>query len=258
MTRFRLSDFPRGFSYLFIGRKMLRKYPDLSRIWRIPIVLTSLSLLASVMLSVRYHDDLLAWIWQAPAGEGALITLLSALYVVVRVAAFLLTLGSLLFACILLSSWFAAPFNDALSEALEARETGVPGKAFSIRQLLRDLGRTLRIEAFKLLLFGSVMLPLAFGSWLIPGAGQVAYAVFGSLFTATYLAIDYIDWPASRRGLGLRERMALFLRRPWLMLGFGTAVWLCLFVPLLNVAFMPIAVAGGTRLFLDLESEPQS
>jgi uncharacterized protein involved in cysteine biosynthesis len=30
---------------------------------------------------------------------------------------------------------------------------------------------------------------------------------------------------------------------------------MCLFVPLLNLAFMPLAVAGGTRLFLDLERE---
>jgi uncharacterized protein involved in cysteine biosynthesis len=38
------------------------------------------------------------------------------------------------------------------------------------------------------------------------------------------------------------------------MLGFGFAVWACLFVPLLNLVFMPLSVAGGTLLFLDLEA----
>ena len=41
---------------------------------------------------------------------------------------------------------------------------------------------------------------------------------------------------------------------------FGTGVWLFLFVPLVNLLFMPAAVAGGTLLFLELEraAEPAS
>jgi len=35
--------------------------------------------------------------------------------------------------------------------------------------------------------------------------------------------------------------------------GFGTGVWILLFVPLVNLFFMPAAVAGGTMLFLGLE-----
>ena len=37
--------------------------------------------------------------------------------------------------------------------------------------------------------------------------------------------------------------------------GFGTGVWLFLFIPLLNLLFMLAAVAGGTLMFLDLEGE---
>jgi uncharacterized protein involved in cysteine biosynthesis len=40
------------------------------------------------------------------------------------------------------------------------------------------------------------------------------------------------------------------------MLGLGAAIWALLFVPLLNVLFMPAAVAGGTLLFLDLHPAP--
>ena len=42
------------------------------------------------------------------------------------------------------------------------------------------------------------------------------------------------------------------------MFGFGTGVWLFLFIPLVNLLFMPAAVAGGTLLFLDLEGEGTS
>ena len=58
---------------------------------------------------------------------------------------------------------------------------------------------------------------------------------------------------AARRGWPIRARLGLLGRHPWLMFGFGLAVWGCLFVPLLNLAFMPLSVAGGTLLFLDLE-----
>jgi uncharacterized protein involved in cysteine biosynthesis len=32
-------------------------------------------------------------------------------------------------------------------------------------------------------------------------------------------------------------------------------VWLFLFIPLVNLLFMPAAVAGGTLLFLDVEAK---
>jgi len=149
----------------------------------------------------------------------------------------------------------AAPFNDALSEAIEERETRQASRPFSLPRMLSDLVRTLRIEILKLSVFAAIMMPLTIFSWLVPGVGHAVAAVVGSLFTASYLAIDYIDWPASRRGFGVRQRLSFFSQQPWLMLGFGVAVWGCLFVPILNIAFMPIAVAGGTRLFLDLEAE---
>ncbi len=258
MARIRLSDLPRGFSYAFTGVRILRKYPGLARLWVVPILLTLLSLVASVVLSIRYHDDLLALLWQAPVGEGFVQLLLQGLYWLLRAIAFCITLGSLVLVCIVLSMLAAAPFNDALSEAIEIRETNRTGQPFSLAEVLRGVWRTLRIETVKLLWFAAIMLPLALLSLFVPGIGQAVYAVVGTLFTVAYFAFDYTDWPASRRGLGFRSRMRLFLQRPGLMLGFGAAVWLCLFVPLLNVAFMPIAVAGGTRLFLDLESEPQS
>ncbi|HVZ35853.1 MAG TPA: EI24 domain-containing protein, partial [Polyangiaceae bacterium] len=111
-----------------------------------------------------------------------------------------------------------------------------------------------RLELFKLALYAGVMGPLWVASWLVPGAGQALYAGFAWLFTSFYFALDYVDWPASRRGLDVRQRLSLLGVRPLTTLGFGCGVAACLFVPLLNLFFMPLAVAGGTRLFLDLSS----
>ena len=252
------SEFLRGLGYAFRGAAILRRNPGLARYWTVPIVVTGLSLLSSLVLAVRYHDDLLNLVWQLPEGHDWMAELSRGLYWLARGASFVISLVVLGLLSVLLSMLMAAPFNDALSEAIEERETGKASPPFSLPRVLSDLVRTLRVELFKMTVFAAVMVPLTVLSWAVPCVGHVALAVVGSLFTAVYFAVDYIDWPASRRGLGVRQRLSIFSRRPWLMLGFGVAVWGCLFVPLLNLLFMPIAVAGGTRLFLDLEGELHS
>ena len=87
----------------------------------------------------------------------------------------------------------------------------------------------------------------------MPGDGQVVYTVFAFGLTATYFALDYIDWPASRRDRAVRERLRMVRRHLPTMLGFGTGVWVLLFIPFVNLFFMPAAVAGGTLLFLDVD-----
>jgi CysZ protein len=251
-------DFFRGFAYAVTGFRLLRKYPELARYWLVPIVLTLLALCASFALALRYYDDALALLWHPPDGSGGWASLEAALYWLARGVSFVLTLAALGLCAVVLSTLLAAPFNDALSEAVEERETGRPSPPFSLRRVFKDTLRTVIIEAFKLFALASFLLPLAVLGWLVPGVGHALYVAVAWLLTSFFFALDYIDWPAARRGIGVRQRLGLFSERPWLMLGFGAAVWGCLFVPVLNVAFMPIAVAGGTRLFLDLESELQA
>jgi CysZ protein len=247
-------DFLRGLTYPLRGLVILRRHPGLKRYWLPPILLTALALIASIYFAAHYHDDALALIWPQPDVGSWDQAMLRGLYWIVRVLALLFGIGFAMLMTVVLANLFAAPFNDALSEAVEVLETGRPAPAFSLGRTLRDLGRSLRLELIKLCVYAAVMGPLLVLSWMLPGIGQLLYIVFASLFTAMYFAIDYVDWPASRRGLGWRARLGLLRTRPLLMLGFGFAVSVCLFVPLLNLCFMPFAVAGGTRLFLDLES----
>jgi CysZ protein len=242
----------RGLVYPLRGFAILRRHPGLARYWLPPIVITFVALVASFVLTLAYSDDLTNMIWKPAAQVGATGFLVDVAHALLHALSFVFGLGLLVVVCIALSSILAAPFNDALSEAIEVRETGAPAPPFSLAKLLRDLGRTVRLEVTKLFIYLAVMGPLLLASWLLPGVGQVLYVLFGTLFTSAYFAFDFIDWPASRRGLGFRERARLLTDHPLRTLGFGFAVWACLFVPLLNLAFMPLAVAGGTRLFLDL------
>jgi CysZ protein len=248
-------DLFRGFAYPLRGFAILRRHPGLAKYWLPPIFITFVALVASLVLSIAYSDDVTALLWNPPERAGAAGFLVDVAHGLLHALSFLLGLGLRVVVCIALSTLLAAPFNDALSEAIEVRETGATAPPFTLARLMRDLGRTLRLELTKLSIYVAVMGPLLVASWLVPGVGQVLYVLFGTLFTSAYFAFDYIDWPASRRGLGFRERARLLADHPLRALGFGFAVWLCLFVPLLNLAFMPLAVAGGTRLFLDVAGD---
>jgi len=247
------ADLFRGFAYPLRGIAFIRQQPDLARYWLPPIVIMFCALVLSLVLAGHYHDDLVRWLWAEPSGQDWLARFLAFLHSALEAVAFLLLAALLISLCATLSTVIAAPFNDALSEATEQRESGHTMPAFQWSRAFRDAGRSVRIELVKLLCYLAVMGPLFVLSWLVPGVGQIVYAVFGGFFTTLYFALDYIDWPASRRGHGIRQRLALVRKRPWLMLGFGAAVWMLMLIPFVNLCFMPAAVVGGTRLFRDHE-----
>jgi CysZ protein len=248
----RIPAFFRGIGYTVRGYRIVRRYPELARYWVWPIVLTFGALSSGLYAAVRVHDDVTTWLWSDPAQLGTLGTALGALHWLLQALVFVVAAGFAIVLASAASSVIAAPFNDALSEAVERREGGARAAPFAWTRVVRDVARTVRIEAFKLALYLLVLVPSWLASFLVPGVGHALHLVFSALVTAFYLAIDYVDWPASRRGFGLRERLALFQRQPVLMLGFGFSLSILLFVPFLNLFLMPIAVAGGTRLFLDL------
>jgi CysZ protein len=152
-----------------------------------------------------------------------------------------------------LSTLVAAPFNDLLSEEVEHLVLGTEGGKFSWKLLLRDTLRTIGLEALKWTLYAVVMGALFVLGLFIPVIGSAVSSVIGFSFTTLYLAVDFIDWPASRRDRDIRYRFEMLKEHFWAMFGFGTGVWLLLFVPLVNLLFLPAAVAGGTLLYLDLE-----
>ena len=244
----------RGLTFPFRGvRVVYLKKPGLIRYWGIPIFVTLLAIGGIFWGSFAVHAAIVDAIWTAPTSAGFWAGVARFFHSVLEwIVAITVALGGLVVLS-LVTNVIAAPFNDALSEAVERLETGKEGTKFSLRVMFRDLVRTVGLELTKLALYVAIMGPLFLLSLLLPAVGQILYSVFGFIVTAIYFAIDYIDWPASRRNRGLRYRFSVLRRNFWPMFGFGTGVWLFLFVPFVNLLFMPAAVAGGTLLFLELE-----
>lgn len=241
--------FSKGFAYPLRGWRFLFAHPSLIRFWIWPIFITFVCLVGVGYGAWHLHEDVVNLFWSAPDGDGWLASVLAFLR-----GALSFVMGILLFAfglvlVVLIASPIAAPFNDALSQAVEKVEAGNEAPPFALGAVLRDLLRTVAFEAGYI----GIMLTTFVLSLVVPVLGPAVHTVFGFVVTASYWALSYIDWPAARRGLSLGRRIGLVRAQFVTMFGFGCAVWLMLFVPLLNLFFMPAAVAGGTLLVLDLE-----
>lgn len=255
--------FARGLSYALRGARFVYfQHPKLARYWLFPIVITAFALVSVFYGAGTLYDDLGGALWslfpdswnEATGFVGGLLTALR--WLIQLVSGVLITLFGLVLV-FLLSSVVAAPFNDALSEAVEHILTGGAPPPFSFKRMMSDIVSAIRLELLKVLLYTAIIGPMFLASFFIPGIGQVISLV-GFALTAIYLGVDYIDWPAARRDWAVRDRVAFTRRQLAAVAGFGTGVWVLLFIPLVNLFFMPAAVAGGTMLFVDLASSPSS
>ncbi len=141
----------------------------------------------------------------------------------------------------------AAPFNDVLSEHVEALRLGTPAPPFSLRTLLSDaafsIGQELRRMLVLLLLY-ALALPLHF----IPVIGTLLWGWIGLLI----LAMDMIDIPLARNRFTVRDRLRVVRANVLVCTGFGAACAALLWAPLLQFVCLPAAVVGGTLLYADL------
>jgi CysZ protein len=249
--------FARGLSFALRGARFVYvQHPKLARYWVFPILITGLALVAVFYGAGNYYDDLGGAVWslfpeswnEATGWLGGLLRAFR--WLIELTAGIVITLLGLVLVLVL-SSVVAAPFNDALSEAVELILTGESAPPFSFSRMLADIVRTLRLELLKVLVYLAVVGPMFVASFVIPGVGQVISLV-GFALTAAYLGIDYVDWPAARRNWSVGDRVAFARRELPAVAGFGTGVWVLLFIPLVNLFFMPAAVAGGTMLFVAL------
>ena len=244
-----------GLRYPFQGMRLVyREHTDLWRIWIWPIALTFLALGTAYVGSFLGYDDFVEWLWPVPDGEGFWQGLLRALHALVELLFLVLLLGLSSVLGLGLASVLAIPFNDRLSREIETRLRGLPAGDAGVGLGL-DLARTVALELGKLFLWLVLTLMVFVGGQLVPVVGQVAAPALSFVLGALYLAFDHVDLPAGRHGWRTGRRFGLLVRHFGTMLGFGAGLFVLFFVPVLNLFFMPAAVAGGTKLFLERFSD---
>ncbi|MBQ0947981.1 EI24 domain-containing protein [Streptomyces anthocyanicus] len=247
-----MRDLGAGFGHLLKGQRWVARHGRSYGFGLVPGLIT-LVLYAGVLVALAlWGEDFVAWVtpfaddWSSPwlgLFRGFLTAVLFALALLLAVLTF--TAVTLL---------VGQPFYEALSERVD-RDVSPDGTApESPLPLWRELwisGRdSLRILV-RALLWGVLLFALGF----IPVVGQTVVPVIGFFVTGFFLTEELASVALQRRGVELRERLALLRSRRMLVWGFGTPLGVSFLVPFVAVFLMPGAVAGATLLARELLGE---
>lgn len=155
-------------------------------------------------------------------------------------------LGAVIVSKALILPIVAGPFMEMLSERIEALVTGAAPSSRTFREELGDAlpaawrgVSTLLYRLGILLLFAPLL--------LIPGIGVILYLV-----PSAYVeALNGLDVTFGRKRMDLAAKRAWLRARRGSAIGFGAAILLGNFVPIVGaLAVVPAAAAGGTLLFV--------
>ncbi|MBU2549917.1 MAG: sulfate transporter CysZ [Proteobacteria bacterium] len=239
-----------GMLAIWRGAGFLAGHPRLLPFALIPVLINVVLFALFFYMSLSYFshwlDSLIpqseTWYWIA------LIYLLTIIVIV-------LLLLIIAFTFTILANIIASPFNDALSAKTEVLASGVDtGAPFSLVGIIKETGRTI-IEELKKLLFYGVVVGLLFLLNLIPVLGQTLWGILFMLFTVIWLGLSFLDYALARHGFRFRAKLGFVRRNLFPVLGYGAGVFAGLLIPVFNLAIIPIAVVGGTLLYLELRDD---
>ncbi len=230
-----------GLGLCFRAAALIVRTPKLLALSLLSAVVTGATLVGVGVGAWALGQRLAEWLvggdgWRHVAAVGLGVVLFLALFVV----------GALTAPNLLL-----APLQDPLSEATEARCGDFTPPASTVGALVRGTVESLKHTLLRLGLM-ALGLVVLFPLNLVPGAGSALWLVLSSVWTMFWLAVEHLSGPMARHLRPFGEVVAALRRRPALALGFGGALWLMLWVPVVNFFLLPVAVVAGTLLFRGL------
>jgi CysZ protein len=243
-SRSSTSDFFRGLRLPFRGFGLIFKTSKLRVLTLISAVVTVVTLGIVAWLVAAYGDDLLALVWKYPD---------TWMRYVWKLARFLISVLLFVVGANILPALVLAPLQDPLSEATEELCGDFQSPPFTLANLSKGLSTSVghTVARIGILLLGQLLL---FPINLLPGIGSIIWTVLASLWTIGWLATEYLDAPMARNFYRFGDVRRVVMKRLPLCMGFGTAVYVLLWVPVLNFFFIPAAVVGGTLLYRGLRA----
>lgn len=231
-----------GFSYVYKGGKLLASMRSSWSLLVAPVLVNAMLFLFFIFLSAWALRGTFASTNPSNWWQVVLVVL-----VVVALIGAILFIGSALF--VFFGSIISAPFYDTLAQQTTRRLGGVvedhPWWSHvwpSVKHGAKKLWWYLLIQAGLIILY------------VVPGLfGPIAFVTLGYIATAFFLALDFLDFSFDFHGWTFEERRHWCLSHKGLVLGFGSAVFLGLGIPVLNLFIPPMAVVGAVMLFTEQE-----
>ncbi|MFB7085594.1 EI24 domain-containing protein [Streptomyces sp. NPDC056296] len=247
-----MRDLGAGFGHLLKGQRWVARHGKSYGFGLLPGLITLVLYAAALVGLALWGTDFVAWAtpfaddWSSPwlgLFRGFLTAVLFALALLLAVLTF--TAVTLL---------VGQPFYESLSERVD-RDVSPDGTApESNLPLWRELWISGR-DSLRILLRALVWGVLLFALGFIPVVGQTVVPVIGFFVTGFFLTEELASVALQRRGVELRDRLALLRSRKMLVWGFGTPLSVSFLVPFVAVFLMPGAVAGATLLARELLGE---
>jgi len=240
-----------GFIYPFKGFRFLISSPRLIALAAIPVAINTL---LYAFFAWYVYSRFGRWVEALTANGDAWYWAVLHYILIVFVSLFLIVF--IFYTFTMVGNLILAPFNEVISEKVEAlySEGTARDTAFSIGLLLKDMGRSYKAEAGRLILYLSGFLLLLLLN-LIPLAGQALYAFSIILYTFFFLCWEFLDYSMERCKLSFGDKKKLAFSNPALFLSFGAGAALLLFIPFLNLTAIPVCVTGATLLFSDMKKQ---
>ncbi|MFE9340333.1 EI24 domain-containing protein [Streptomyces sp. NPDC007063] len=243
-----MRDLGAGLRYLGRGQRWVLTHGRWFGFGLLPALIT-LVLYAAALTALAFSaDDLAAWSTPFADDWDATGRALTRGVFAVMLWCAVLMLAVVTFAAVTLL--IGDPFYEKLSERVEESAGGLPEQVVD-QPLWRELWTSLCDSAYVLFRTLLFTVPLFFLGF-VPVIGQTVVPALGFCVAGFFLTLELASVGLQRRGVPVRERLAMLRRRKSLALGFGVPLALAFLVPLLAVPLMPGAVAGATLLVRDL------
>jgi len=152
------------------------------------------------------------------------------------------------FVLLIIGGIITAPFNENISLIIEENITGK--KSEYSPGFWLDTWLNIKSELLKLLFYFSFIF-LFFLIGFIPLIGTIISVVLGTIFSFFFNALDFLDYPMTRKYMTLKQKIKSVASKPMYSLGFGCSVFLLMVLPVVNVFLKPICVVAGTAFYYD-------
>lgn len=240
-----MKDFLFGFTYPFRSLKFFFSHKVLIK-YSIAPMLINLFIYGSIFI-LTYSwlmGSLEKWLGIDNTEAGFWLRFL---HTALLIVGFLLTLFVCYLLFTILGNIVTAPFNEEISQRVEEIVTGRKEHEMGFWE---DAYISIKGEVQKLLFYFSILF-FIFLLNLVPVIGSVVSTVLGFIFSCFYNALDFLDYPMTRKKMRFRDKLKITRKGKLVTYGFGVTAFLMMFLPVVNVFMKPILVAAGTSLFYE-------
>lgn len=143
---------------------------------------------------------------------------------------------------------FAQPLSGfALDAIAQKQEVALGGGTWPAQPMIASAVRAFRVTLTALAMSLPVLAVLSLVTIFVPPASVVTIPL-KFLVIAMATAYDFLDYPLSIRGAGVRSRMRFIQDHLGAVVGFGASAAAILLLPGIGLFLLPFGVAGATRL----------